>query len=163
MEEDRPTAETVDRLEKDIEETRGRLSRLFAELDHRRHEVLSVRAHPVAAAAVGAGIAAAAAGFVFLLRRRRETPRRMRVRTRKVWRALGRVVAHPERVASDAKSPISRVLVAAAPIVIKTIASRVDWGRGGRSEAGGRKVRAQSPQVSIPLESRRSRSRQRRE
>ncbi len=130
-----PTAETLDRLEKNIEETRGRLSRLFAELDHRRHEALSVRAHPIAAAAIGAGAAAAAAGLFLLFRRRREAPRRARVRTRKVWQALGRVVSHPERVASDGKSPISRVIVATLPILVKTIAGRA-FPKRGRSGGG---------------------------
>ena len=109
-------------LESDIKRTRRRLDEYVDELDRRRHRLLAVREHPWAAVGVGLGVVALAAGTVVLLRRRATTRRRVQSRTQGLRQALGRMLDHPERVASDGKSPWSRVLVAVAPIVVKKIA-----------------------------------------
>ena len=71
-----PSPQDLARLEKEIEDSRGRLSDLVAELDRRRHDLFSLRAHPgriVLIAAAGAAIAAGAVaiGRKLFLRRRR--------------------------------------------------------------------------------------------
>ena len=110
------------RLEWEIARSRRRLDEYVDELDRRRHRLLAVREHPVAVAGTALGAAAAIAGAVVLIRRRSSTRRRAANRSRDLKDALNRMFAHPERVASDGKSPWSRVLVAVAPIVAKKIA-----------------------------------------
>jgi hypothetical protein len=92
------------------------------ELDRRRHRLLSVRRHPLPAIGIAAGAAAALAGVVFLIRRRSTRVGRSRRKARSLRDALRRVAAHPERVASEGKSPWSRILVAAAPVLVKVLA-----------------------------------------
>jgi hypothetical protein len=119
-----PSPEDLRRLEREIERSRERLSGLVAELDRRRHELLSVRAHPVRTGALGAATAGLIAGGVFLILRRRARRQQARVKGRQFGQALGRVFEHPERLASKAKRPVSRVLVAVAPILIRKITDR---------------------------------------
>ena len=109
-------------LESEIESSRRRLDAYVDELDRRRHRLLSVRQHP--APAIGAAVAAAAllAGTIVVIRRRRRRLARSRRKFDSVQEALRRVVAHPDRVASDGKSPWSRVLVAVAPVAVKFLA-----------------------------------------
>jgi hypothetical protein len=109
-------------LEWEIARSRRRLDEYVDELDRRRHRLLAVREHPVAVAGAALGAAAAVAGTVILIRRRSSTRRRAVKRSQDLKEALNRMFAHPERVASDGKSPWSRVLVAVAPIVAKKIA-----------------------------------------
>ena len=110
------------RLEWEIARSRRRLDEYVDELDRRRHRLLAVREHPVAVAGAALGAVAAIAGAVILIRRRSSTRRRAATRSQDLKDALNRMFAHPERVASDGKSPWSRVLVAVAPIVAKKIA-----------------------------------------
>jgi hypothetical protein len=118
------SSENLHRLEKEIEQSRERLSGLVGELDHRRHEILSVRAHPVRSGAVGVAVAGLLAAGVLLVLRRRARRRMAPVKGRQIRQAFARLVQHPERLASDGKSPWSRILVAVAPILIKKIADR---------------------------------------
>ena len=109
-------------LEWEIARTRRRLDEYVQELDRRRHRLLSVREHPVAIAAAGVGAVAAIAGTVILIRRRSSAKQRAATKSQDLKDAINRMFAHPERVASEGKSPWSRVLVAVAPIVVKKIA-----------------------------------------
>ena len=120
---DRPDSPAdLTRLEADIARTRRRLDEYVDELDRRRHRLLAVREHPAAAAGVALGAAALVAGAVILARRRAAARSRTRRKSQNLWAALGRMADHPERVASDGKSPWSRIAVAVAPIVVKKIA-----------------------------------------
>jgi len=110
------------RLEWEIARSRRRLDEYVDELDRRRHRLLAVREHPVAVAGAALGAVAAVAGAVLLIRRRSSKRRRAATRSQDLKDALNRMFAHPERVASDGKSPWSRVLVAVAPIVAKKVA-----------------------------------------
>jgi hypothetical protein len=120
---DAGAAEEVRRLESEIVRSRRRLDAYVDELDRRRHRLLSVSRHPLPAIGVAAGIAAVAAGAVLLIRRRSKRVARSRRKARSLGDALRRVAAHPERVASEGKSPWSRILVAAAPFAVKALAN----------------------------------------
>jgi hypothetical protein len=120
-----PSAEDVKRLEKDIEASRERLSDVVAELDRRRHALLSPGTYPLRFAAVAAGATLLAGGAVFVVLRARRRRRRFAKRSRQLADAFTRMVRHPERVASDAKSPLSRIAVAVVPILIRKIADGV--------------------------------------
>jgi hypothetical protein len=117
-----PSAGDVERLESEIERSRRRLDAYVDELDRRRHRLLSVRRHSLPAIGIAAGAAAAFGGAVFLIRRRSTRVGRSRRKARSLRDALRRVAAHPERVASEGKSPWSRILVAAAPVLVKVLA-----------------------------------------
>jgi hypothetical protein len=110
------------RLEWEITRTRRRLDEYVNELDRRRHRLLAVRRHPAAAAGVAAGVAALVVGGVVLARRRASTRRRAVRKSQSLREAWSRMLEHPERVASDGKSPWSRLAVAVAPILVKKIA-----------------------------------------
>ncbi len=112
----------LQRLRAQIRGARRRLDAYVAELDRRRHRLLSVRDHPAAAAAIGAALGGLVAGIVYMARRRASAPSRSWKKARHFRDAVARMSRHPERVASDAKSPWSRVLVAVAPIVVKKLA-----------------------------------------
>jgi hypothetical protein len=118
------------RLEADIARTRRRLDEYVDELDRRRHRLLAVRQHPAAAAGVALGAAALVAGAVILVRRRAALRSRPKRKSQNLWEALGRMADHPERVASDGKSPWSRIAVAVAPILVKKIADAALQRRG---------------------------------
>ena len=120
--ESRISPETVRKLESEIERSRRRLDAYVDELDRRRHRLLSVRRHPVRVAGAALGAAAVIAGAIVIARRRSSRTARARRRATLLQDALGRVFAHPERVASAGKSPWSRVLVAVAPVAVKFLA-----------------------------------------
>src|SRR3954468_7932747 len=102
------------RLEWEIARTRRRLDEYVDELDRRRHRLLAVREHPVAVAAAALGAVAVIARAVGLVRRRSSGKQKAARRSQDLKDALNRMFAHPERVASEGKSPWSRVLVAVA-------------------------------------------------
>lgn len=111
-----PSPQDLKRLEREIAASRKRLSDLVAELDRRRHELLSLRAPPLRAAGIALA-AAAAGGAAAVLLRSRSRPQRVRKRARGLGKAFERILEHPERVASDAKSPFSRIAIAVVPIL----------------------------------------------
>ena len=119
-----PSSQDLRKLEREIAASRERLTDMVAELDRRRHDLLSLRDHPLRTAAIAAGAATVAAAVTIVLLRGRTRGRDMRKRARRLSEAFSRMVAHPERVASDAKSPISRIAVAVVPILVKKIADR---------------------------------------
>ena len=115
------SAEEVRRLESQIVSSRRRLDAYVDELDRRRHRLMSLR-RPLPAVGLALGAAGMIAGFVVLAKRRSRSSSRSRRKSRDLRAALRRVVAHPDRVASDGKSPWSRVLVAVAPVAVKFLA-----------------------------------------
>ena len=119
----RVAPEHVKLLESEIESSRRRLDAYVDELDRRRHRLLSVREHPAPAIGVAVGTAALVVGTIILIRRRNRRLARSRKKFVAIQEAFARMVAHPERVASDGKSPWSRVLVAAAPVAMKLLAN----------------------------------------
>ena len=124
--------EDLRRLETEIARSRRLLDAYVDELDRRRHRLLSVRAHPVAAIGIAAGAALLVGGAALLVARRRP-PRRARRRVSNLADAFVRMTQHPERVASDGKSPWSRILVTVAPIVVKAVADATLRRRSGAS------------------------------
>ena len=116
------SAEEVRRLESEIEHSRRRLDAYVDELDRRRHRLLSVGRHPLPAVGLAAGAAIIFVGGVWLLRRRRTRVTRSRRKARRLADALRRAAAHPERVAAEGKSPWSRALVAATPVIVRFLA-----------------------------------------
>jgi hypothetical protein len=128
-------AQELQRLKSEIRGARYRLDAYVEELDRRRHRFLSLREHPGAAAAVGLAVGGLLAGIVLLARRGAKSRSKSWRRARHFRDAVARMSRHPERVASDAKSPWSRVLVAVAPIVVKKLADAT-FSRGGRSAIG---------------------------
>jgi len=116
------SAGEVRRLESEIENSRRRLDAYVDELDRRRHRLLSVGRHPLPAVGLAAGAAVVFAGGVWLLRRRRTRVTRSRRKARRLADALRRAAAHPERVATEGKSPWSRALVAATPVIVRFLA-----------------------------------------
>ena len=120
-----PSQQDLRKLEREIAASRERLGDMVAELDRRRHHLLSVREHPLGIAAVAGAAALLAAGATFLLIRRRARMTGMRKRARGLSDAFTRMVAHPERVAPNAKSPYSRIAVAVVPILVKKIADGI--------------------------------------
>ena len=117
------SAEEVRRLESQIVSSRRRLDAYVDELDRRRHRLMSVRKHPAPVIGVAVGAVALLAGTIIVIRRRKRRPARSRKKFEAIQDALTRMVAHPERVASDGKSPWSRVLVAVAPVAVKFLAN----------------------------------------
>jgi hypothetical protein len=120
----RVSPERVQRLESEIESSRRRLDAYVDELDRRRHRWLSIRRHPGPALGAAVGALALVAGTIVLLRRRSRLDRSRR-KLENLQGAFARVFAHPERVASEGKSPWSRILVAVAPVAAKLVADAV--------------------------------------
>ena len=122
-----PSEQDLRKLEREIAASRERLSDVVAELDRRRHHLFSFefQHHPLRVAVIAAGAAAFASGLTFAIYRRRRRERALSHRARKFSKAFGRMTAHPERVASDAKSPWMRIAMVIAPVLVKKIADRV--------------------------------------
>ena len=116
-----PSEQDLRELEREIAASRERLSDVVAELDRRRHHLFSLGHHPLRVAAIAAGAAAFASGVTFAIYRRRKRRRAISRRARRLGQAFGRMAAHPERVASDAKSPVTRIALVIAPILVKKI------------------------------------------
>jgi len=117
----RDSAEEVRQLESQIVSSRRRLDAYVDELDRRRHGLMSLR-RPLPVLGLALAAAGVAAGAAALARRRAKRVPRSRRKARDLREALGRMVTHPERVASGGKSPWSRILVAVAPIAAKVLA-----------------------------------------
>jgi hypothetical protein len=117
----RDSAEEVRRLESQIVSSRRRLDAYVEELDRRRHRLMSLR-RPLPVLGLALAAAGVAVGIAALARRRAKRVPRSRRKARDLREALGRMVTHPERVASEGKSPWSRILVAVAPIAAKVLA-----------------------------------------
>jgi hypothetical protein len=139
-------------VEREIERTRERLGALLAELSRRRHELgdvrLQARRHVVSLAVTAgvllAGIAAAIGAAV----RRRRRGHLLAERARHLRQAIGRMAAHPDRVAKRRPNVGSKIAGAAAGAVVGVVAkaiaqramSRALPPRRGREPTAGRRM-----------------------
>jgi hypothetical protein len=108
--------EKAEALQRDIERLRGELANTVGELDRRRHDLLDVRGqlrrHPVPISLVAAALLALVAGGIALGVTRRRRKQRLGARLERLREALGRMVAKPNRVATD--PGVGRKIAAAA-------------------------------------------------
>jgi hypothetical protein len=103
-------------LQREIEGIRGDLANTVGELDRRRHDLLDVRGqlrrHPVPITLLAVALLALAAGGIALAVNRRHRKQQLGARLERLREALGRMVAQPNRVATD--PGVGRKIVAAA-------------------------------------------------
>jgi hypothetical protein len=104
------------RIEKELSTLREEIGDLVAELDRRRRELFDVRLqlqrHPMAVPLAGFALALVLGGAVALLVRNERRRRRPSHKARQLRRALGRMVAHPERVGRGEPPPGEKILAA---------------------------------------------------
>jgi hypothetical protein len=121
-----------DKVETELEGTRDRLAGLLAELTRRRHELIDVglqlRRHKVAVgAAVGAALVLLSGGIALAVHRSR-SERQLGRRARRLREAVGRMVAHPERVAGGqntaGQAVLKVVLTTFAGVLARRLATR---------------------------------------
>ena len=108
--------EQAELLQRDIERLRSDLANTVGELDRRRHDLLDVRGQlrrpPVPIVRVAAALLALAAGGIALAVTRRRRRQELPARLERLREALQRMVAKPNRVATD--PGVGRKIVAAA-------------------------------------------------
>jgi hypothetical protein len=106
-----------DEVEKTLEGTRDRLGGLLSELTRRRRDVTNVRLqlgrHRTAVLATLGSVLAFASGGIALAMRRARNRRRFGWRAQRLRGALGRMIAHPERVAGG-ESTVGRAVAKVA-------------------------------------------------
>jgi hypothetical protein len=125
-------------VEHELAGTRDRLGGLLGELSRRRRELtnvgLQLRKHTRAIAITAGGVLATMATLIGLGLRRRARQRRLPERARRLRAALGRMVAHPERVGRAAPGLGGSLLKAALTAAVATVAKRLVSGvaRGPR-------------------------------
>jgi hypothetical protein len=122
-------AEDVNQREHELEGTRERLGGLLGELSRRRHDLTNVRLqagkHLAAIVITGVSLLAIAASAIGLGARRRARRRRWPARARRVREALGRMVAHPERVGREPPGLGGAVIKAALTAAAASVAKRM--------------------------------------
>jgi hypothetical protein len=95
----------VEDISREIEDIRGHLGSMVAELDRRRHEALDfrlqIRRHPLAAALVAGTVALVTGGLVALALRRRRRQRSPAYRLRAMRRAFARMATEPDEFARE--------------------------------------------------------------
>lgn len=137
----------VQRVSGEIDALRGELGALVAELDRRRQELfdvgLQVRRHPVAMAVTAATAALLLGGLLALAVRTRRERRRPVVRARETRRALGRLLAHPDRVA--AKPSLAHTLLATAGAAAGTALAKRMVARYVAVRPAPRRARGEAP------------------
>jgi hypothetical protein len=108
----------ADELEQKAEAIRDNLDGLVAELDYRRHEAVRRWAKPIAigAAVLGAGVVA-----LIVWRRSRRRPSRLE----RFRAAIGRAMAHPDRVAKTTPSMGKKIAAAAGMAGVSVAARRL--------------------------------------
>jgi len=113
-------------LQRDIDRIRTDLADTVGELDRRRHDLLDVRGqlrrHPVPITLVAAALLALAAGGIALAVTRRRRRQRFPARLERLRDALGRMVAKPNRVATD--PGVGRKIAAAAGAAAASLAAK---------------------------------------
>lgn len=104
------------RLERELSTLREELGDIVGELDRRRRELfdlrLQLRRHPVAVPLAGLAVAVVLGGAVALLVKNERQKRRPSHKARQLRRAVGRMVAHPERVGRGEPPPGEKILAA---------------------------------------------------
>jgi hypothetical protein len=113
-------------LQRDIEQIRGELANTVGELDRRRHDLLDVRGqlrrHPLPLALAAVAFLALAAGGIALAVMRRRHQQQLGPRLERLREALDRMVAKPNRVATD--QGVGRKIVAAAGATAASLAAK---------------------------------------
>lgn len=108
--------EKAEALQRDIDRIRSEVANTVGELDRRRHDLLDVRGqlrrHPLPIALVAAALLGVAAGGIALGVMHQRRRQRLGARLERLQEALGRMVAKPNRVATD--QGVGRKIVAAA-------------------------------------------------
>ncbi len=104
------------RIEKELSTLREEIGDLVGELDRRRRELfdvrLQLRRHPLAVPLAGLAVAVVLGGAVALLVRNERRKRRPSHKVRQLRRAVGRMVAHPERIGRGEPPPAEKILAA---------------------------------------------------
>ena len=140
---DGSSSEHAEALQRDIERIRDDLANTVGELDRRRHELFDVRGqlrrHPVPIVLVGAALLALAAGGIALAMSRRHRRQRLPARLERLREALQRMVAKPNRVATN--PGVGRRIVAAAggaaaSLAAKKLVAKVFREQASKQEAG---------------------------
>jgi hypothetical protein len=123
-------------LQRDIERLRGDLANTVGELDRRRHALLDVRGqlrrHPLPIALAAAALLALAAGGIALVVTRQRRRQRLPARLERLHDALQRMVAKPNRVATD--PGVGRKIAAAAGGAAASLTAKKLVGRLFREE-----------------------------
>jgi len=123
-------------LQRDIDRLRGELANTVGELDRRRHDLLDVRAqlrrHPLPIALLAVALLAVAGGGIALGVMQRRRKQRLGARLERLQEALGRMVAKPNRVATD--QGVGRKIVAAAGAAAASLTAKKLVGRAFRQQ-----------------------------
>lgn len=104
------------RIERELSTLREEIGDIVGELDRRRRELfdlrLQLRRHPVAVPLAGVAVAVVLGASVALLVRNERRKRRPSHKVRQLRRAMGRMMAHPERVGRGEPPPGEKILAA---------------------------------------------------
>ena len=137
------SAEQADALQRDIERIRDELATTVGELDRRRHELFDVRGqlrrHPVPIVLIGAALLAVAASGIALAVSRGRRRQRLPARLERLQEALQRMVAKPNRVATDpgvGRKILAAAGGAAASLAAKKLVAKAFRERASKQEAG---------------------------
>jgi hypothetical protein len=137
----RDEPEQVEEIAREIEELRGEMTPLLAELDRRRREVLDwknqARKHALPVAAAAVALVLAAGWIVWSAVEERRERRRPVVKVRRLREAVARMIHDPERVAAGDPSGLRNVGLAmartagttAASVIAKRAVERIAAGR----------------------------------
>jgi hypothetical protein len=135
-----PTKDKVEGLEHDVDLIRNNIGDLLGELNHRRHEAFDLKLqfhrHARGFFLVAFALVGAIAGTIALALARRNRRRSLVGRARHVRKAarnlreaLGRVVAHPDRIAGGGQGVTGKVAAAGgaamASVLGKKLAQRL--------------------------------------
>ena len=138
------SADQADALQRDVERIRNELATTVGELTRRRHELFDVRGqlrrHPLPIALVAAALLALVAGGIALGVTRRRRKQELGARLERLREALGRMVARPNRVATD--PGVGRKIVAAAGGAAASLTAKKLVGKFFREQASRRQAGA---------------------
>jgi hypothetical protein len=128
-----------DELVREISTVRTELAETIGELDRRRHELFDVRRqlreNPIRLLAVAAALLGIAVGGISLEIARRRRRDRLRPRLSRLEEALRRMVAHPNRVATDAgvgRKIAGAAGAAAASVIARKLVQRLVGKQSGK-------------------------------
>lgn len=128
-----------DELVREISTVRTDLTETIGELDRRRHELFDIRRqlrqNPIRLLAVAAALLAIAVGGISLEVARRRRRERLGPRLSRLEEALRRLVAHPNRVATDpgvGRKIVGAAGAAAASVVARKLAQRLVGKQSGK-------------------------------
>jgi hypothetical protein len=131
-----PATDDTDLLERQVAHLRDRVDLWLTEADRRRHALVrainvprQVRLHPGVALAIAGALVAAGISSVVLAVRRGRRHRKLTVRARGLYQALGRMLKRPDRVAEKpphlAKKLLTAILTTAATSLVRKQVERL--------------------------------------